>query len=45
VDISDRLSDNGNLIVGGLIDLEGDSDTMLEIVVGPNTTPQNRFAR
>jgi hypothetical protein len=35
----------GNLIAGGSMDLREGSDTILEIVVGPNTTPQNRLVR
>jgi len=33
--------DRGNLIAGGATDMGGGSDTILEIVVGPNTTPRN----
>ncbi|AES74935.1 hypothetical protein MTR_6g015030 [Medicago truncatula] len=43
VDINGGWPDNGNLIAGGPADLGGGSDTILEIVVGPNTTPQNRL--
>jgi len=37
--------DSGNLITGGLMDLGGGSDTVLEIMVVPNTTPHNRLVR
>jgi len=37
--------DSGNLIAGGPMDLGKDSDTILNFVVGPNTTPQNRVVR
>jgi len=33
--------DSRNLIAGVLMDLGGGSDTVLEIMVEPNTTPQN----
>jgi len=33
--------DCGNLIASGAADIGGGSDTILEIVVGPNTTPRN----
>jgi len=32
-------------MAGGPTDLGGGSDTILEIVVGPNTTPQNWLMR
>jgi len=35
--------DSENLIKGVLMDLNGDSDIILEIVVTPNTTLQNRL--
>jgi len=43
VDINGGWSDSGNLITGGPRDLEGGFDTILEFVVGPNSTPQNRL--
>jgi len=45
MNINGRWPDNGNLIAGGPMDLGGGSDSILEIVVGPNTTPQNRLVR
>jgi len=33
------------MIAGGPEDLRGGSATILEIVVDPNTTPQNRLVR
>jgi hypothetical protein len=38
VDINDGWPDNENLIAGGCTDLEGDSDTIIEIGVEPNST-------
>jgi len=45
VGINGGWPDNGNLIEGGSTDLGGGSDTILEIVVGYNTIPQNRLVR
>jgi len=45
VDLNGGWPDNKNLIAGGPTDFGGGSDTILEIVVGPNTTPQNRLVR
>jgi len=45
VNINGGWPDNGNLKAGGLTDLGEGSDTVLKIVVGPNTTSQNRFVR
>jgi len=39
VDINGGWPDSRNLIASGPTDLGGGSDTILEIVVGPNTTP------
>jgi len=41
VDINGGWPNSGNLIEGGPTDLGGGSDTILEFVTGPNTTPQN----
>jgi len=45
LDINGGWPDSRNLLAGSLMDLGGDSDTILEILVGPNTTPQNWFVR
>jgi len=37
--------DKGNLIAGGPQILEETSDTILEFMVGHNTTPKKRFVR
>jgi len=41
LDINSGWPDNGDLIANGSMDLGGDSNTILEIVVRSNTTRQN----
>lgn len=43
LDINGGWSDNRNIILGGPTDHERSSDTIIEIMVVHNTTPQNRF--
>jgi len=45
VDINGGWLGSGNMIASGPTDLGGGSDTILEIVVGPNVIPQNRLVR
>jgi len=45
VDINGGWPDNGNMIADDPTDHEGDSDTILKIVVGSNTTLKNWLVR
>jgi len=43
VDVNGGWPNGRNLIAGGPTSLAGGSNTILEFVVGPNTTAQNRL--
>jgi len=45
MDINGGWPNSRNLITVGPTALGGGTDTILEIVVGPTTTPQNRLVR
>jgi len=45
MDLIGGLPDSRNLIACDPIELGGGSDTILKIMVEPNTTLQNRFVR
>jgi len=45
VDINGRCPDSRNLIAGVPMDLNEVSEIILEMVVEPNSTPQNRLVR
>jgi len=45
VDINGGLHDSRNLKADGSMDIEDAFDTILEIVVGSNITPQNQLVK